>query len=90
MYKVRYLKKVKKVLNNLSDADFKRIDGQIQALRKAPRGRGRKKLGEDIYRVRRGSFRIIYHVDDEQRLIRIGKVDRRREDTYKGIEDLFR
>ena len=27
---------------------------------------------------------------DEQRLISIGKVDRRREDTYKGIEDLFR
>ena len=90
MYKVRYLSKVKKVLDNLSDADFKRIDEQIQGLRKAPRGRGRKKLGEDIYRVRVGNFRIIYHMDDEQRLIRIGKVDRRREDTYKGIEDLFR
>jgi len=90
MYKVRYLSKVKKVLDNLSDADFKRIDRQIQAIREAPRGRGRKKLGEDIYRVRRGRFRIIYHVDDEQQLIKIGKVDRRREDTYKDIEDLFR
>ena len=90
MYKVRYLRKVRKVLDSLSDADFKRIDEQIQALRKAPRGRGRKKIGEDIYRVRRGRFRIIYHVDDEQRLISIGKVDRRREDTYKGIEDLLR
>ena len=90
MYKVRYLRKVRKVLDNLSDTDFKRIDEQIQALRKAPRERGCKKLGEDIYRVRRGRFRIIYHVDDEQKLIRIGKVDRRREDTYKSIEDLFR
>jgi len=90
MYKVRYLRKVKKTLDSLSDADFKRIDEWIVALRKAPRGRGCRKLGEDIYRVRKGRFRIIYHVDDEQQLIRIGKVDRRREDTYKGIEDLFR
>ena len=89
MYKVRYLRKVKKVLDRLSDGDFKRIDERIQALRKAPRGRGCKKLSEDIYRVRKGRFRIIYHVDDEQQLIRIGKVERRREDTYKGIENLF-
>ena len=89
MYKVRYLSKVEKVLDNLSDDDFRRIDERIQALRVSPRGRGCKKLGEDIYRVRVGRFRIIYHVDDEQQLIRIGKVDRRREDTYKGIEDLF-
>jgi mRNA-degrading endonuclease RelE of RelBE toxin-antitoxin system len=78
------------VLDSLSLSDFKRIDEKIQTLRKAPRGRGRKKLGEDIYRVRIGRFRIICHVDDEQQLIRIGKVDRRREDTYKDIEDLFR
>lgn len=90
MYRVKHLRKVKKVLDDLSDADFKRIDERIQSLRKTPRGRGRKKLGEDIYRVRIGRFRIIYHVDDEQQLIRIGKVDRRREDTYKNVEDLFR
>jgi len=90
MYKVRYLRKVRKALDNLSLSDFRRIDRRIQALRQTPRGRGCKKIGEDIYRVRVGRFRIIYHVDDEQRLISIGKVDRRREDTYKGIEDLFR
>jgi len=90
MYQVRYLRKVRKVLDNLSLPDFRRIDRRIQALRKTPRGRGCKKIGEDIYRVKVGRFRIIYHVDDEQQLIRIGKIDRRREDTYKDVEDLFR
>ncbi len=62
MYRVRYLRKVKKVLDRLSDNDFKRIDECIQALRVTPRGRGCKKLRDDIYQVRRGRFRIIYHL----------------------------
>jgi mRNA-degrading endonuclease RelE of RelBE toxin-antitoxin system len=32
---------------------------------------------------------VIYRIDDEHKEVVVGKVARRREDTYRAIEDLF-
>jgi mRNA-degrading endonuclease RelE of RelBE toxin-antitoxin system len=36
-----------------------------------------------------GDYRVIYKIDDERKEVVVGKVARRREDTYRAIEDLF-
>jgi mRNA interferase RelE/StbE len=54
-----------------------------------PRPPGCRKLVENIYRIRVGDYRVIYKIDDERKKVVVGKVARRREDTYKVIEDLF-
>ena len=54
-----------------------------------PRPPGCRKLVENIYRIRVGDYRVIYKIDDERKEVVVGKVARRREDTYKAIEDLF-
>lgn len=90
MYEIRFLRKVQSEMEDLSDKDFQKIDSKIQSLSITPRPKRCLKLGEDIYRIRAGNFRIIYHIDDKSQVISIGKVDRRKESTYREIENLFR
>jgi len=90
MYRIRLRsKKVRKQLDGLSAADFRRVDAKITRLRENPRPRGARKLFDDIYRIRVGDYRIVYRVDDARRLVDIGKVERRRERTYRDIGRLF-
>jgi mRNA interferase RelE/StbE len=61
----------------------------ILGLEANPRPHRCKKLVDDIYRVRVGRYRIIYKIFDSEKLVLIGKVTRRSEDTYSDIEELF-
>lgn len=70
-------------LNRLSSIDYKRIDKHILSLRYAPRPRGCVKLGDDIFRIRVGPWRIIYLVDDSSRRVIISRIRRREKDTYR-------
>jgi len=65
-------------------ADRQRIIGRIQTLAANPRPQGSEKLAGygDRYRVRQGSYRIIYRVDDEGRGVTIFKIGHRR-DVYR-------
>jgi mRNA interferase RelE/StbE len=58
-----------------------RIVSRIQGLARAPRPPGSQKLtGEsERYRVRQGAYRIVYSVDDEQRIVVVVKIGHRRE-----------
>ena len=76
----------------LDDVPFKyhqRIVAAIQALAENPRPPGCVKLIDDIYRIRVGPWRVIYMIHDKERWIDIGKIARRHEATYKGIEARF-
>jgi mRNA interferase RelE/StbE len=70
-------------------ADRPRIVEAMLALEDNPRPRGCRKLFDDIYRIRVGNCRVIYKIEDEQKEVVVGKIARRREDTYRAIEDLF-
>lgn len=65
-------------------ADRQRIVEKAQALAASPRPQGSEKLAgyADRYRVRQGSYRIIYLVDEERREVTIFKVGHRK-DVYR-------
>ena len=65
-------------------ADRQRIVRRIQALSGSPRPEGSEKLAgyADRYRVRQGSYRIIYLVDDERREVTVFKIGHRK-DVYR-------
>ena len=63
--------------------DRRRIVGRIQALAEDPRPAGAAKLsGREAFRGRQGSYRIVYTVDDHERVVRIVRVGHRR-DVYR-------
>jgi mRNA interferase RelE/StbE len=61
--------------------DRQRIIGRIAALASEPRPTGCEKLagGEGRYRIRHGSFRVVYAIDDTARTVEVVKVGHRRE-----------
>jgi len=65
-------------------ADRQRIIDRVRDLASDPRPQGSEKLAgyADRYRVRQGSYRIIYLVDDERREVTIFKVGHRK-DVYR-------
>lgn len=71
-------------LNALPKEVFRRVDTRLMALAKEPRPRGTKKLsgGESLYRLRVGHYRILYHVDENRRVVTVARVGHRR-DIYR-------
>ena len=63
--------------------DRTRIVDKIYTLKVDPRPQGCEKLtGQDRYRVRQGQFRILYVVDDNERVVTVVKIGHRR-DVYR-------
>jgi mRNA interferase RelE/StbE len=64
-------------------ADRRRIVTKIRGLGAEPRPRGSEKLsGEEKYRVRQGTYRVVYSVDDAKREVVVFKIGHRR-DIYR-------
>ena len=61
-----------------------RIIRRIGQLAKDPRPTGSKKLsGHDRYRIRQGSYRIVYSIEDNELVVVVVKVGHRK-DVYRG------
>lgn len=88
-YEVLLRRRAEKQLDRVPYADHGRIVGAVSALADDPRPSGCRKLHDDIYRIRIGPYRVIYKIDDRHKKVVIGKVARRREDSYRVIGDLF-
>ncbi|MBC8445591.1 MAG: type II toxin-antitoxin system RelE/ParE family toxin [Chloroflexi bacterium] len=88
-YQVLLRRRAEKQLDRVPYADHPRIVAKMLALEDDPRPQGCRKLFDDIYRIRVGDYRVIYKIDDEGKEVMVGKIARRREDTYRAIEDLF-
>ncbi len=64
-------------------SDRGRIVDKIYTLKDDPRSSGCEKLtGQDRYRLRQGPFRILYVVDDAERVVTVVKIGHRR-DVYR-------
>ena len=81
-YKLQIKESAAKELESLgTKKDRERIVTRINALAAAPRPPGSEKLGgeENKYRVRQGNYRIVYSVDDRNRMVVITKIGDRKE-----------
>ncbi len=76
--------------DKLPGASRQRVAEAIDDLSEEPRPQGTVKLaGIDAYRVRVGTYRVVYAVKDDRLVVLIVKVAHRR-DVYKEIETIKR
>jgi len=72
-----------KELESLPKKDRLRIIAKIKTLAENPRPSGCEKLsGDDKYRIRQGSYRLVYSIQSEAREVLIVKVGHRK-DIYR-------
>ncbi|MEP0814944.1 MAG: type II toxin-antitoxin system RelE/ParE family toxin [bacterium] len=77
--------RARKKLEALPDDLLKRVDKKILALGDEPRPAGCIKLAARDgpgYRIRVGDIRILYDVNDKEKIVRVFKIERR-EKAYK-------
>ena len=65
--------------------DFEHLRSAIRGLAGAPRPHGVRKIkgAERAYRIRVGSYRVVYEVYDTENLVLILQIARRAEATYR-------
>lgn len=72
-----------KELEGLPTKDRKRVVTRMQGLAGQPRPPGCEKLtGHDLFRLRQGTYRILYEVQDQDRVVTVFKIGHRR-DVYR-------
>lgn len=82
-YKIFFKESVEKDLRSIPKKDLKKILTRIEALAKEPRSQGYEKLsGQEKYRIRQGTYRIIYSVQDQELTVWVVKVGHRK-DVYR-------
>ena len=80
VYEVLIKRDAEKDLLSLPKSDLKRVAKKIRQLGGNPRPFGCEKLkGEEGFRVRQGNYRVIYLVNDGEKMVRIIKVGNRKE-----------
>ena len=85
-YQVKLRRAVQRGLDKLAEHDYKIVAEAISSLEQEPRPPRIKKLaGSGLWRIRVGQHRVVYHIDDEERLVIVVRVARRTEDTYKRL-----
>ena len=76
-------RKTQRRLDRVHEPDFSRVAQAILKLEDNPRPQGCRKLhGLEGWRIRAGNWRVIYHINDPERIVTIVEIRRRREDTY--------
>ena len=85
LYSLTIKSSAAKELQTVSDkTTLTRLVEKIKSLANQPRPSGAEKLAgrSNLYRVRQGSYRVIYSVDDQSRVVDVVKVGHRR-DVYR-------
>ena len=74
-----------KELYEIPTKDLERILRRIEQLSQNPRGRRSEKLSSrrECYRLRQGDYRIVYSVNDKDRIVDVFKIGHRKE-IYKS------
>ncbi len=85
MFRLELTRRAEKELRRLPTGLQGRIAKAINGLLASPRPPGSKKLrGVEAYSLRVGEYRIVYLVDDTQRLVTVVRVKHRR-DVYRDL-----
>jgi mRNA interferase RelE/StbE len=83
-YAVEFRPSARKSLASLPRRDQLRIAATAEALGREPRPIGAKKLAaeEGLWRIRIGSYRLIYKIEDDKLVILVLKIGHRK-DVYR-------
>lgn len=82
-YRLLIQPRVETDLRALPKTEFLRVDSGILGLQENPRPAGCKKLrGREGWRIRVGSYRVVYDIDDGQKTVVIRAVLHRK-DVYR-------
>ena len=85
-YKIFFKKSVEKDLKSIPPRDLKKILRKIESLQLNPRPTGSEKLtGLERYRIRQGSYRIVYSIQDFELTVWVVKIGHRKE-IYRKIK----
>ena len=77
-YRLVFKKSVTKDLRVIPNVDVKRILNKIEQLIENPRPLGYTKLtGNEKYRIRQGSYRIVYEIRDAILVVNVIKISHR-------------
>ena len=80
-YRVELKRTAARELEDLEPSLARRLLASLQALTSEPRPRQSRKLtgSESSYRLRIGAYRVLYQIDERQRLVVVYAVGHRRE-----------
>ena len=80
-YTVQLMPKAKKDLDGFSGKLLLRFEKTILSLYDEPRPNNSKKLsgGGSNWRIRVGDYRILYEIDDSQKIVKVYRIAHRRE-----------
>ena len=80
VYRINLKRSAEKELERLPDKIHDRIVHRLLLLKNDPRPQNAKKLrGREGYRIRVGDYRILYIIDDENKIVEIYSIAHRRE-----------
>lgn len=84
MYEVVIERRAERDFRRLPPEIFDRIARAAQTLAENPRPEGCRKLegSDNDWRIRVGDYRVLYEIDDSERIVRIMRV-RHRRDVYR-------
>ena len=80
-YDVQIMPKAQKDLDGFSDRLLSRFEEAILGLYENPRPQNSKKLsgGGSKWRIRVGDYRILYEVNDSEKIVKVYRIAHRRE-----------
>lgn len=82
-YAITILRRAQKELSDLPQEPYTPVRDAIRKLAEEPRPHGSKKLtGRTGWRIRVGSYRVVYEIDDTNHVITILHIGHRR-DVYR-------
>ena len=85
MYKVELRRRVQQSFDKLSEKDRRVVITALESLEQEPRPRGVEKIrGTELWRIRKGDYRVIYCINDQEQTIAVVRIGHRR-DVYRGI-----
>ena len=85
MYKVELRLRVQDKLDSLPESDREMVMDALISLEENPRPRGMEKIrGKELWRVRKGDYRVVYDIDDDAKIVTVVRIGHRK-DVYHGL-----
>ena len=85
MYRVELRQRVQDKLDSLSESDREMVIDALLSLEENPRPRGVEKIrGKELWRVRKGDYRVVYDVDGDAKIVTVVRIGHRK-DVYRGL-----